>query len=176
MLLTRYRHEETYWVNVPKCSEWVEGLTRFEDSEEAKELPDGRFKVEDGSRPLSRDKKEGGPSAMPSDSTPQNGRVEEPATSESQSCVRRAADEPEQPERHGRDAPARSGHPESAPPSEDNQAREIDSDRQQQKRPAEVEPVEDPATKKQRTVGSAQGMPSEQGAQLHASHSLSDNQ
>lgn len=61
MLLTRYRHEDTQWVSVPKCSEWVEGLTRFEDSEEAKELPDGRFKSDaEGSRSASRGKKERG--------------------------------------------------------------------------------------------------------------------
>lgn len=60
MLLTRYRHEDTQWVSVPKCSEWVEGLTRFEDSEEAKELPDGRTKSDaEGSRSASRGKERG---------------------------------------------------------------------------------------------------------------------
>lgn len=82
VLLTRYRHEETQWVDVPKCSEWVEGLTRFEDSEEAKELPDGRSKgdVADGNRPGPRSKKEGGLSvAIVEAAGQQNGHMEPPA-------------------------------------------------------------------------------------------------
>lgn len=62
VLVTRYRHQDTSWVEVPKCAEWVDGLVRWEDSDEAKDfLLDGRAKGElsGDSRPASRSGRDG---------------------------------------------------------------------------------------------------------------------
>lgn len=176
VLLTRYRHEDTQWVDVPKCSEWVEGLTRFEDSEEAKELPDGRFKGEDGTHPVSRGKKEHGLSVAPTDAPALQYRpAEEFGITEPQEPSHQTAEDTT----HDT-APAHaerlihSGHLRSTPPTE--QPVSPESERQQQKRPADAEPVEYLASKKQRSEDIVENMPSAHSEHLQTDPSLADGQ
>lgn len=175
VLLTRYRHEETHWVNVPKCSEWVEGLTRFEDSEEAKELPDGRFKGENNDRPVPRDNKEAASRTVPTESVAQRPPVEEFAPTQSASRLCRAGEETEQQQMLAVSESIRSERPESGSFAEPQEFRGSEPERQQQKRPAETEPIEDPTTKKQRMEDNVKNMPSAL-EQLQTDSSSADNQ
>lgn len=176
VLLTRYRHEDTQWVDVPKCSEWVEGLTRFEDSEEAKELPDGRFKGEDGNRPVSSGKKERGLSVAPTDAPAVQQRpaeeyeITEPQERPHQTAEGRAHDTAPAPA----ERLTHSEHFHSTPPTD--QPGSSDSERQQQKRPAEAEPVEYLASKKQRSEDIAENKPSAHSEHSQRAPSLADSQ
>lgn len=164
VLLTRYRHEDTPWISVPKCSEWVEGLTRFEDSDEGKELLDNRSKGEssESSRPASSAKNERGRSAVSSE---KGSPAQQKRSTEKTEQAVAQIDEPGESE-HLQEPSAEvapSGldkrlEADSSPSTEqrDLSAVEAETEKHQFKRPFEGEPPSDPSLKKQKTSDPSQ--------------------